>query len=207
MTAKNVSALIRKVAPTPASPITRPPSAGPITREMLMPRPLSASAGPSSFLGTSCGSTARKAGVSNAEPASSTKIRMRSVIGVIAPITVSTHRSSITASIKICATMRSLRRSTMSASAPAGSANRNIGSAVAALTSDTQIGDGSSVVISQPVPTLATQAPIFATSVAVHTVRKAGTASGLHADGGGPAFCVSATRTSFCQAMSAWTRG
>jgi hypothetical protein len=126
---------------------------------------------------------------------------------VIAPITVSTHRSSITASIKICATMRSLRRSTMSASAPAGSANRNIGSAVAALTSDTQIGDGSSVVISQPVPTLATQAPIFATSVAVHTVRKAGTASGLHADGGGPAFCVSATRTSFCQAMSAWTRG
>ena len=100
MTAKNVSALIRKVAPTPASPITRPPSAGPITREMLMPRPLSASAGPSSFLGTSSRQHREKGRGLDAEPASSTKIRMRSVIGVIAPITVSTHRSSITASIK-----------------------------------------------------------------------------------------------------------
>ncbi len=189
---------MKKVALTPTAPITRPPSAGPITREMLMPRPLSASAGASSFLGTSSGSTARKAGVSNAEPASSTKIRMRSVIGVIAPITVSTHSTTITASMKICAMMRSLRRSTMSASAPAGSANRNIGSAVAAPTSDTQIGDGSSVVINQAVPTLAIQAPTFATNVAVHTVRKAGTASGLHADGGALAWCVSATRSLSC---------
>ena len=59
---------------------------------------------------------------------------------------------------------------------------------MAAPTSDTMIGDGSSVVISQPVPTLAIQAPISATSVAVHTVRNAGTASGLHADGDGPSF-------------------
>jgi hypothetical protein len=54
------------------------------------------------------------------------------------------------------------------------------------------------VVISQPVPTLAIQAPIFATGVAVHTVRKAGTASGLHADGGGPACLVSATNDLSC---------
>ena len=149
-------------------------------------------------LGTSSGSTARNAGVSKAEPVSSTKISSSKVIGVTSLVTVSRQSTSITASMNTWAMIRSLRRSTMSASAPAGSANRNIGSAVAAPTSDTMIGDGSSTVISQAVPTLAIQAPTFATSVAVHTVRKAGTASGLHADGDALAWCVSATRSLSC---------
>ena len=192
MTAKNVSALIRKVAPTPASPITRPPSAGPITREMLMPRPLSASAGPSSFLGTSCGSTARKAGVSNAEPASSTKIRMRSVIGVTAPITVSTHRTTITAIMKICAAIRSLRRSTMSASAPAeartGTSAARWRHRPATPRSATDRAWSSASRCRRWPPRRRYSPPA---SPSTRCGRRAPRAN--HADGGGPAFCVSAT--------------
>ena len=54
------------------------------------------------------------------------------------------------------------------------------------------------MVINQAVPTLAIQAPTFATSVAVHTVRKAGTASGLHADGGALVGLASATNELSC---------
>src|SRR6185436_9434977 len=77
--------------------------------------------------------------------------------------------------------MSSLRRSTISACAPAGSANRNSGRPVAALTSDTISGDGSRVVISHAVATLAIQPPMLEIRTAIQTIRKAGTARGLQA--------------------------
>ena len=65
--------------------------------------------------------------------------------------------------------MRNLRLSMMSASAPAGRANRNIGKVVATCTIDTMNGSGLRLVISQPAAALYIQLPMFATTVAVHS--------------------------------------
>ena len=69
----------------------------------------------------------------------------------------------------ISAAMRNLRLSTMSASAPAGNANRNIGRVVATCTIDTMNGSGLRLVISQPDAALYIQPPMFETTVAVHS--------------------------------------
>jgi hypothetical protein len=68
----------------------------------------------------------------------------------------------------ISATIRNLRLSIMSASAPAGKANRNIGNVVATCTIDTMNGSGLSVVIRHPEAALDIQLPMLAITVAVH---------------------------------------
>ena len=72
----------------------------------------------------------------------------------------------------------------MSASAPAGSANRNIGRLVATWTSETISGSGSRPVISQPDAAVYIQVPMLETTVAVHSTVKVGWRNGLHADTG-----------------------
>jgi hypothetical protein len=57
----------------------------------------------------------------------------------------------------------------MSASAPAGIANRNIGSVVAAWTIATMTGLGSSVVMSQPAAALYIHVPTLASTVAAQS--------------------------------------
>ena len=64
---------------------------------------------------------------------------------------------------------------------PAGSAKRNIGSAVAAWTSATISGEGERVVISQPAPTSAIQVPILDSTVAIQRTAKARWRNGLQA--------------------------
>src|SRR5262249_36839344 len=76
-------------------------------------------------------------------------------------------------------TMRNLRMSRMSASAPAGIATRNMGSVVATCTSDTMSGSGLRLVISQPEAALYIQLPTFATTVAVQITANAGCRNGL----------------------------
>src|SRR5271168_3187121 len=71
--------------------------------------------------------------------------------------------------IIISATMRNFLLSMMSASAPAGTANRNIGRVVATCTSDTTSGSASRLVISHPDAALYIQPPTFETTVAVQT--------------------------------------
>src|SRR5262249_13382816 len=83
--------------------------------------------------------------------------------------------------------MRNFRRSTMSASAPAGSASRSIGSEAATCTIETGSGSGSRSVISQPEAALYIQPPIFATTVAIQIIAKAVWRKGLHAENGGEA--------------------
>jgi hypothetical protein len=65
--------------------------------------------------------------------------------------------------------MRNRRLSTMSASAPAGSANKNIGRLVATWTSETINGSALRVVISQPAAALYIQVPMFEITVAIHS--------------------------------------
>ena len=68
--------------------------------------------------------------------------------------------------------MRSRRRSTMSARAPAGSASSISGMLSAASTNATIDGDDESDVISQPAPTSCIQVPTFETMVAIHRLRE-----------------------------------
>ena len=60
------------------------------------------------------------------------------------------------------------RRSIISASAPAGRTNRNIGSEVATCTRATTRGSGLSPVISQPAAAFCIHVPMFETTVASH---------------------------------------
>ena len=72
--------------------------------------------------------------------------------------------------MKNWAMISSLRRSTISANAPAGSANRKSGKLVAALTSETISGEGSRLVISHAVATLAIHPPMLVIRTAIQTV-------------------------------------
>jgi hypothetical protein len=78
--------------------------------------------------------------------------------------------------------MRNRRRSTMSASAPAGMAIRKIGRPAATCTSETISGSGLSPVISQAEAAVYIQVPRLATTVAVQITAKAGWRNGLHGE-------------------------
>src|ERR1700683_339819 len=70
----------------------------------------------------------------------------------------------------------------MSASAPAGIANRNIGRLLATCTMETMNGLGSRLVMSQPDATLYIQPPTFETTVAAQISANDRTRNGAHAD-------------------------
>jgi hypothetical protein len=84
----------------------------------------------------------------------------------------------------ISTTIRNLRLSKMSASAPAGIANRQIGRLLAACTSATINGSASSKVISQPEAALYIQPPTLETSVAVQMTLNAECRNGAVKDMG-----------------------
>src|SRR5580698_3075058 len=69
-------------------------------------------------------------------------------------------------------TMRNRRRSTLSTSAPAGIASRNIGSVFATCTRETDRAVGSRLSINQPDARLYIQVPTLETTVAVHIAAK-----------------------------------
>src|SRR5208282_4877282 len=69
----------------------------------------------------------------------------------------------------------------MSASAPAGIANRNIGRLFATCTIDTMSGSASRLVMSQPEATLYIHPPMFETTVAVQIIVNARCRNGAHA--------------------------
>jgi hypothetical protein len=80
--------------------------------------------------------------------------------------------------------MRILRRSTISASAPAGRAKRQYGKLVATWTIETISGEGLRLVISQPDAALYIQPPIFEMTVAVQMTANVLCRNGLQAEFG-----------------------
>ena len=70
----------------------------------------------------------------------------------------------------------------MSASAPAGIANKNIGSVIAVCTIATITGEVVRVVITHPAPTSFIHVPIFETNVAIHKLRNILILRGLHGE-------------------------
>src|SRR5690242_18152299 len=178
-------ALNQNGAEMPILATKTPPSAGPMARLTFMPTLLAAIAGLRSALGTSCGTIACQAGAVSALVAPLRNVNSSRLNGVAAPSQTMAAKIADTTVAATSPIMRNLRRSTMSESAPAGIANRNIGSVVATCTSDTISGSGLSVVISQPEAALYIQPPILATTVAVHSIAKMPCRNGLNAEGGG----------------------
>ena len=146
-----------------------------------------------------------------AAPSPSAKVSRSKLHGVIAFRIVKAPSSAATQSIQPCVTRSRRRRSTTSATAPAGSPTRNTGKVVAACTSATMAGLGAKEVISQAAPTFCIQVPIFDATAATQRARKNGWCSGAQVDAceGGSmfaAFCrISATRPLFfdpnCRAL------
>src|SRR6201989_1987212 len=83
--------------------------------------------------------------------------------------------------------MKNFRLSTISASAPAGTANRNIGRVVATWTMETTSGWGSGRVNTQRDAALYIHLPMLATTVATHSTVYSGCRNGLHGEVVGPA--------------------
>ena len=119
--------------------------------------------------GINDGTTDCQAGPRNAAPVPMAKVNRISVTGVTCSCITRTARSAtITDRLRLIV-IRRRRLSSLSARLPASRAKRNIGRVVAACTSDTIPGDGSSVVINQPAPTSCIQVPMFDIRPAVHS--------------------------------------
>ncbi|MNT03726.1 hypothetical protein D3C72_1382740 [compost metagenome] len=169
------------MAPGPTWATIKPPSAGPTALAKLNPALLSATAAWSSSGGTSSGMIACQAGALSAAPRPSAKVTPSSSQGVAKPASVSAARAPAATSIQVWVTRSNRRRSMMSASAPAGSARRNVGRLVAVWTSATITGEMDSVVIIQETPTLCMSVPAFEAKLAIHKVRNSPCRKGAQA--------------------------
>src|ERR671913_1022309 len=181
---RKVSALIRNVADGPVAAMTNPPIAGPMARERFMLTPPRAIAWGSSLLGTRSGWSDCHVGRFTASPKPSAKVSARSSAGVMAPIQVRTASTRATKNIQTWTAISSLRRSTMSAKAPAGKAATRKGKLVAVCTSATRVGEGESEVISHAAPTFCIQVPTLAATEAIQRALKTGWRNGPQADAG-----------------------
>src|SRR3989454_4274654 len=104
-------------------------------------------------------------------PKPSKKVNTRRIEDVVKPPKVRMLKIAATASEKYCVPRKSLRLSTISARAPAGSASRNIDKLVAICKSATMKGDGERDVISQPDPTVCMAAPMSDANIVTHRNR------------------------------------
>ena len=101
-----------------------------------------------------------QAGSFSTAPNPISSVSNRSSVGVIFPASVSTPRAAAANTIQLCVNSSNLRRSTMSAMAPAGSTTRKTAMLPAACTSPTIRGDMVSEVISHAAPTFCIQVPV-----------------------------------------------
>src|SRR5882672_6642603 len=180
--AMNEAALRKKTAQGPDAATMRPPKAGPNARAMLMPTPLSAIAAGNSSAGTNSGVIACQAGLLIAVPMPSRKVSESKRVGVIWPINARAPIAPAATTIQPCMNSSKRRRSTMSASAPAGRATSTTGKAPAVSTSATSIGEGVNEVINHDSPTSCIHVPMFDTTVAIQSARNTDSRSGLQAD-------------------------
>ena len=124
---------------------------------------------------------ALQAGMLSAEPTASRPVSTSTSAGVERSSAAIAANSPATTNIHVCVTSKSLRRSTTSASAPAGSESTNTGSADAAARSAITPGERERSVSSHAAPTLCIQVPRFETSAAIQSARKIGIRNGLPA--------------------------
>ena len=125
-----------------------------------------------SDFGTSDGSIASQAGVFTDHAALSRNVVRSRVRGVARSNETSAANATTTATTPQDVARISRRGSTMSASAPAGRVNRNIGRVVAAWTSEIVAGSRSRVVISHPDAVSYIEVPTSARAIAAQTTAK-----------------------------------
>src|SRR3989454_6976916 len=181
-TATNDTALSANTSAGPDAATSTPPRAGPTARPMFTGNALSVTARVSSDAGTSSDVIACQVGAFIATPTPSANVSARSVVAVIRPTNVSTARSPAATSIQHCVTSSSRRRSTISATAPAGSPTRKTGRLVALCTRATINGDGESDVMAHAALTFCIHVPMLETSEAIHSARNTACDSGVQAD-------------------------
>ena len=160
MTPKNETAFSRKASPEPAAAMISPPNAGPMARATLKPAEFHATPAAKLRGETTSGVMACHAGSFSTAPKPIRQVSTSSRVGVILPASVSPPRAAAASTIQLCVNSNSLRRSTMSASAPAGSTTTNTAMLPAACTRPTINGDMVSEVISQAAPTFCIQLPV-----------------------------------------------
>ncbi len=129
-TARNDTALKQNAQPAPMSPTIRPPRAGPTARLTLKPALLSATPPTRLSRSSNSGTMAWNAGMLRADPVPIRKDMESSTSGVIWCMKVSPDSAAAQASMNTWVVMSSLRRSRMSARAPAESPSSSTGSVV-----------------------------------------------------------------------------
>src|SRR5438128_8803894 len=181
-TATNVAALSANTSAGPLAATRMPPRAGPIARPMLMGSAFSATARISSDDGTSSAVIACQVGVFIATPIPSAKVKASSIVAVMTSANASTASSAVVASIHVWVTSSRRRRSTISATAPAGNPTTKTGRLVALCTRATIKGDGESEVMAHAALTFCIHVPMLETSEAIHSARNTGCDSEVQAD-------------------------
>src|SRR5439155_20755540 len=113
ITPTNDTTLSANAAPTPATAMITPASAGPTARAKLNSMPLSADADERSSFLTISGRMARHVGASIASPAEIANVRPSSSLGDMKPAIVVTASTSATATIQNSVKRINFRRSTI----------------------------------------------------------------------------------------------
>src|SRR5690242_19183491 len=163
MVPRLLKAFSQKGAAIPYPAVMTPLSAGPTARLMLMPTLLAATAAERSSRGMSAGTIDCQGGAVIALAAPITNMNNSSVTGVTRSNITSAANAADATAVATSTTIRKRRLSTMSARAPAGSANRNIGKLVATWTSDTITASAVKLVMSHAAAALYIHVPMLAT--------------------------------------------
>ncbi|MND94446.1 hypothetical protein D3C80_866630 [compost metagenome] len=171
-----------KAAAAPAAATIMPPMAGPTLRARLKPMEFRVTAPARSSRGTMSPTDACQAGPLKATPQPIRKVKASSTQGVIHPIQVIAANPVETSSMKVWAASMILRRSTVSASAPAASDSSMIGRVTDACTRAVIWAEAMEVII-QAAPTDWISPPKLVTRLVIHTARKIGCFSGARAEG------------------------
>ena len=177
-TARKLSALRKNATAGPAAASTRPPMAGPPARARLKPTEFIITASAVCERGTSSGTSDCHDGPVSALPMPSAALEESRSHGVVQWRYVAIASINATASIQLCPTRSSTRRSKRSASTPAGTSRPNIGNVTAVASAATGSGSFVNDIIVQLSATSWIQVPKLENTAASHSARNAGTESG-----------------------------
>ena len=161
-----------KAHPAPMSPTMRPPTAGPTARLTLKPALLRATPPARIRRSSSSGTTAWKAGMERAEPVPMRKEMARRMAGVMWCRKVRPDSTAAQPSMKTWVVMSSLRRSRISATAPAARPRSSTGRVVPVSMRATRRGEVVRWAICHFSPTLCTWVPTLEAMLASHTIMK-----------------------------------
>src|ERR1700733_7337546 len=185
ITPANESAFRKKTEPappcTPLKPATiSPPSAGPTARARLLLAAFSETVSGISSRGTSSGTIACHAGLFIAEPILSRKVNASNAHGDTWPKKVRMARIPTEHSIHACQKISSLRRSKMSAVAPASSPSSSTGRLAAVCISAISKGDAVNAVISHVPAVSCIHVPTDEIVLAIHRSRNSAIFNGAN---------------------------